>query len=90
MNQEEIEKQGHHRRDVDIIIDREHLKTPAETTGSALYVLGKVQSGWTLYRETPGPREDERIPNDHSIIHIHEHAKFYSTPGKVTPGVDLD
>ncbi len=75
-----------HEKEVDIIIDREHLKTPAETTGAALYVLGKVQSGWTLYRETPGPREDEPIPNSNTAIHVDENAKFYSTPGKVTPG----
>ena len=72
--------------DVKIIIDREHLKSPSKTTGAALYLLGKVQSGWTLYRETPGPREDERIPNDQTVVHVEEDAKFYSTPGKVTPG----
>jgi hypothetical protein len=83
---EDRDHEHHHHREVDIIIDRDHLKTPSETTGAALYVLGKVQSGWTLYWETPGPREDEPIPNDQTIIHVHEHAKFYSTPGKVTPG----
>ena len=90
MNNEEIETHSNHHREVDIIIDRERLKTPAETTGAALYVLGKVQPGWTLYRETPGPREDEPIPNDHTVIHVHENAKFYSTPGKVTPGGHRD
>jgi len=82
------EHRPHH--EVDIIIDREHLKSPKETTGAALYALGKVQPDFTLYRETPGPREDERIPNDHTRIHVHEHEKFYSTPGKVTPGAGRD
>ena len=80
------EHKHHPLHEVDIIIDRERLKSPSETTGAALYVLGKVQADWTLYLETPGPREDEPIRNDHAEIHVHEHAKFYSTPGKVTPG----
>jgi len=80
------EEQKHHPHEVKIIIDREHLKTPVETTGAALYALGKVQSGWTLYRETPGPHEDELIVNNQDKLHVHENAKFYSTPGKVTPG----
>ena len=79
-----------HHHEVEIIIDREHLRSPKETTGAALYVLGKVQAGFTLYRETPGPREDERIPNDHAPIHVHEHEKFYSTPGKITPGASRE
>jgi len=80
------EEHKEHHHEVDIIIDREHLKSPKETTGAALYTLGKVQAGFTLYRETPGPREDEPITNDHTPVRVHEHEKFYSTPGKVTPG----
>jgi hypothetical protein len=80
------EHKQHHQHEVDIIIDRKHLKSPRETTGGALYTLGEVPAGYVLYLETPGPEEDAPIKNDGARVELHEHAKLYSTPGKVTPG----
>jgi hypothetical protein len=75
-----------HQHEVEIIIDRKHLLSPRKTTGAALYVLGEVPSGYTLYREVSGPQEDELIPNDGTAIRLHSKEKFYSSPGQVTPG----
>jgi hypothetical protein len=69
-----------------IVIDRNRVLSPFETTGAALYVLGKVPNGFTLYREVSGPREDDAIPNNANKVTVHEDEKFYSSPGHVTPG----
>jgi hypothetical protein len=85
----EEQKQEHrheHHHPVEITIDRKHLSSPNPTTGAALYTLGQVPADYTLFEETPGPEEDKPIPNDHTVIHLHKHEKFYSSPGKVTPG----
>ncbi len=76
-------------KEVEIIIDRKHLLSPKKTTGAALYVLGGVPAGYQLYRETPGPAEDEPIPNDATPIRVHRNEKFYSSPGQVTPGAGV-
>lgn len=87
MPEEKHEQQSRARHhDVKIIIDRQHLESPTPTTGAALYMLGKVAPDYTLYRETPGPKEDEPIPNSPKEIHLQEDEKFYSSPNKVTPG----
>jgi hypothetical protein len=74
------------RKEVEIIIDRKRLESPRNTTGAALYALGQVPADFSLYRETPGPGEDEPILNDTNPIRVHRHEKFYSSPGQVTPG----
>jgi hypothetical protein len=74
------------RLEVEITIDRRHVRSPLKTTGTALYTLGEVPASYVLYRETSGPAEDEPIPNDATPIRVHEHEKFYSSPGQVTPG----
>ena len=71
--------------EVEIIIDRKHLRSPRKTTGAALYVLGGVLANYTLYRETSGP-EDEPIPNDATPIRVHRHEKFYSSENTINPG----
>jgi hypothetical protein len=72
--------------EIEIIIDRKHLRSPRKTTGAALYVLGGVPANYTLYRETPGPEEDEPIPNDATPIRVHRHEKFYSSENTINPG----
>jgi len=78
--------QEHDPRLVEIVIDRTEYKSPAQTTGAALYALGHVPADYKLFRETPGPREDEPIANDQTQIKVHPHEKFYSSPGRITPG----
>ena len=81
------EEKGHgHQKPVNIIIDRKHLQSPTPTTGTALYELGKVKAGYTLYREVPGPRDDEPIPNDSTEIQLHDGDKFYSSEDTINPG----
>ena len=76
-------------KEVEIIIDRKHVRSPKETTGAALYVLGEVPANYILYRETSGPEEDQPIPNDATPIRVHKDEKFYSSLGQVTPGAQL-
>jgi hypothetical protein len=77
---------GKPKREVSIVIDTKHLESPPQTTGHALYELGTVPAGYTLYRETEGPEEDPPVANDASPIHVHKHEKFYSSLGQITPG----
>jgi hypothetical protein len=77
---------GKPKKEVEIVIDSKHLESPSQTTGSALYVLGQVAAGYTLYRETEGPEEDPPVANDATAVHVHKHEKFYSSLGQVTPG----
>ena len=72
-----------------IVIDRNRVLSPFETTGAALYVLGQVPNTYTLFREVSGPHEDERIPKDATPIRLRENEKFYSSPGQVTPGAAM-
>ena len=77
---------GKPKREVPIVIDTKHLESPQETTGNALYNLGTVPAGYTLYREAEGPEEDPPVANDATLIHVHKHEKFYSSLGQITPG----
>jgi len=76
------EHQDKHTKQVNITIDHKHLESPTPTTGAALYVLGGVQAGHTLYREVPGPHDDQPVPNDSAEIHLHDGEKFYSEPNQ--------
>lgn len=72
--------------EVEVIIDRKHRRSPKKTTGAALYTLGEVLANYTLYRETPGPEEDEPIPNDATQLRVHWGEKFYSSENAINPG----
>lgn len=69
-----------------IVLDRNRVLSPYETTGAALYALGKVPDTYMLFREVSGPHEDELVRKDATPVHVHEGEKFYSSPGQVTPG----
>jgi hypothetical protein len=71
---------------VRIHIDRKPHESPDPTTGAALYVLGKVQSGYELFKEVRGDHEDEPIANDGSVIHLKEDEHFYSAQVTLNPG----
>ena len=74
--------------EVNITIDKEHVKSPSPTTGSALYVLGNVKAGYDLFRETRGHGDDELIRNDATEYTLHDGDKFYSAQQHLNPGCE--
>lgn len=72
--------------EVNIQIDRKHKRSPNPTTGAALYALGEVPAGYVLYRETPGPTDDELIPNDGTAVQLKDGDRFYSSQETINPG----
>jgi len=72
-----------HRDEVRVFIDQEAYHSPDPTTGSALYVLGKVEPGMELFREVTGNREDPEVPNGPEAIHLKEDEHFHSGKPKV-------
>lgn len=73
-------------KEVHITIDRKKYESPNPTTGHALYLLGNVQAGYDLFRETHGPGDDQMIPNNNDVIELHEGDKFYSAQSTLNPG----
>jgi hypothetical protein len=67
-----------HKHGVKIFIDQEAYHSPNPTTGSAMYVLGKVEPGMELFREVTGNREDPELPNGPEAIHLKEDEHFHS------------
>jgi hypothetical protein len=78
------EESRHHA--VKIYIDRVEKVSPAHTTGNALYNLGQVPSGYVLFREMEGRRDDELVPKTDAPIHLKEWEHFYSAQAKLNPG----
>jgi hypothetical protein len=72
--------------EVHITIDRNKYSSPDPTSGSALYALGGVQSGYDLFRESHGPGDDEPIKNDSTSVHVHNGDKFYTAQSTLNPG----
>ena len=67
-----------HRDEVRVFIDQEAYHSPDPTTGSALYVLGKVEPGMELFREVTGDKEDPEVPNGPEAVHLKEDEHFHS------------
>jgi hypothetical protein len=65
-------------KQVRIHIDEKPHQLPNQTTGEALYLLGKVRHGHELYREVEGDREDEAVPNGPEGVHLKEDEHFHS------------
>jgi len=72
--------------EVKVHIDRKPYESPNPTTHSALYLLAKVPTGYELFLEVQGDREDEPIPNDGGEIHLKENQHFYSAQVTLNPG----
>ncbi len=72
--------------EVNIIIDKKEYKSPNPTTGAALYLLGKVASGYDLFREVRGKGDDEMIPNNGKEVKLYEGDHFYSAQSTLNPG----
>lgn len=71
---------------VHITIDRQKHESPSQTTGAALYALGRIQPGYDLFRETHGAGDDELIRNDNTPVAVHDGDKFYSAQSSLNPG----
>lgn len=72
--------------EVPVHIDRKPLKLESPTTGEALYVAGGVPDGFDLFREVPGPGDDEFIARDATPIDLHPGEHFYSAKSTLNPG----
>lgn len=73
--------------EVPIKIDKKNLKTPPQTTGAALYLIGEVEASiYDLWLEIPGSGEDQFIPNDGSSIEIKPGSHFYTIKKSLNPG----
>jgi hypothetical protein len=72
--------------EVSIIIDKKEYKSPNPTTGAALYLLGKVASGYDLFLEVRGKGDDELIPNNSTEVQLHGGDHFYSAQSTLNPG----
>jgi hypothetical protein len=71
------EKKNPH--DVRIHIDQKPYNSPNPTMGADLYELGHVHSGFTLFREVTGNKEDPAIPNNETKVHLEEDEHFHSS-----------
>lgn len=79
------------RKTVRVHIDRKTYKSPATTTGKALYELADIGERRELFREVEGDEDDEFVPRDGTVIHLHQDEHFYSRRDKsVTLIVNLD
>ncbi len=63
---------------VRIHIDREPYDSPNPTSGPVLYALADVGEHRELFREVDGDREDELVPRDAEVVHLHENEHLYS------------
>ncbi len=82
----EHEHEHGHPKEVPIIIDKKHYKSPDPTTGAALYVLGGIAADYDLWREVHGHGDDELIPNDGTKVDLKPGDKFYSAQRTLNPG----
>jgi hypothetical protein len=65
---------------VRVHIDDHRYESRNPTTGDALYKLGNVRPGFSLYREVTGDREDRVIRDGTETVHLKEDEHFHSGP----------
>jgi hypothetical protein len=87
MREQTMETAPKKEHEAKVHIDRKPYHSPTPTTHSALYVLGKVPTGYELFLEVQGDEEDKPIPNDGTEIHLKENQHFYSAQVTLNPGV---
>ncbi len=74
-------------KDVVIHIDKDKYTSPDPTTGSALYILGKVDTEkYDLWKEVHGQGDDDLIPNDNTVIDLKNGDHFYTVKKDLNPG----
>lgn len=71
---------------VTIHIDKKMHKSPEQTTGAALYILGGIQSGYILFKEVHGQGDDVLVKNDITGILLANGDHFYSAKEELNPG----
>jgi hypothetical protein len=59
-------------------IDQHAFESPNPTTGEALYVLGRVPPGKSLFREVHGDKEDKLVRRNDSEVRLHQDEHFHS------------
>lgn len=81
-----MEDQTNRNHEVQVYIDRIEHSSPNPTTGHALYILGEVKTGYDLWKEEPGPVDDELIPDAASEVRLKNFTHFYSAQRDLNPG----
>jgi hypothetical protein len=78
MIEQETDMESKH--EMRIHIDQKPYESPNPTTGKALYVLGKIQEDFELYREVRGDEEDKPVHDGAEEIRLKEDEHFHSAP----------
>lgn len=65
---------------VRVHIDQQSHESPNPTTGEALYRLGQVPAGRSLYLEVDGDQEDTMVEDGPDAVLLREDAHFHSAP----------
>ena len=71
---------------VNIHIDKKKYESPNPTTGTALYILGSIKSGFILFKEVPAQGDDLLIKNDSTPVTLKNGDHFYSAKEELNPG----
>lgn len=75
-----VQVQTQHELHINIEIDSRHYQVNVERmTGSQLLALAGAAAGNQLFRETPGPAEDQAVQPD-QVVELHSGEKFYTVP----------
>jgi hypothetical protein len=72
--------------DVPITIDKQHHRSPRQTTGSALYALGNVPGEYDLWLEVKGPGDDEIVHNSDLPVEVEPGSHYYTAQRTLNPG----
>ena len=72
--------------EVHITMNKEPRVSPNPTSGSALYELGGVPSGYDLFRESRGRDDDELISRDSNTVEVRNGDRFFSVQSTLNPG----
>ena len=75
-----------HAKQIHIVIDGHEFDSAEQTTGAALYRLGKVRPDYDLFREVRGHGDDELIANSAAPITVRNGDQFYSAKRTLNPG----
>lgn len=84
----EHHRNGHHDDDFYIHIDHKKYEVKRDVvTGAAVRHIAEPPVGpdYDLFLETPGPGDDEKVPDDRHI-HLEYRMSFYSVPRHINPG----
>ena len=83
------ENHGGGNNEVTIHIDKTQYKSPNPTTGTALYTLGHVASGYDLWLEVHGKGDDVLIANNGTSVTLKNGDQFYTAQSSLNPGATV-